>query len=51
MCQMKKLKDEMRWKMNKSMIWSRFKVPVKVEQINGYLFSDTVKSKKKKKKT
>ena len=32
----------MRWKMNKSMKWSWFTVPVKVEQINEYLFSDTV---------
>ena len=34
----------MRWKMNKSMKWSRFKVSVKVEQINEYLFWDTVES-------
>ena len=27
---------------------SRFKVPVKVEQINEYLFSDTVQSQKTK---
>ena len=40
----------MRWKMNKSMKSSWFKVPVKVKQINEYLFSDTVQSKKKKKK-
>ena len=26
----------MRWKMNKSMKWSLFKVPVKVEQINEW---------------
>ena len=32
--------------MNKSMKWSLFKVPVKVEKINDYLFSDTVQSKK-----
>ena len=39
----------MRWKMNKSMKWSWFKlVPVKVEQINEYLFSDTVRSQKTK---
>ena len=44
---MKKLKNEMRWKMNKSMKWGWFKVPVKVEKINEYLFSDTVQSKKK----
>ena len=36
----------MRWKMNKSMKWSWFKVPVKVELINEYLFSDTVQSQK-----
>ena len=29
------------------MKWSWFKVPVKVEQINEYLFSNTVQSKKK----
>ena len=45
---MKKLKNEMRWKMNKSLKWSWFKVPVKVEQINEYLFSDTVQSQKTK---
>ena len=45
---MKKLKNEMRWKMNKSMKWSWFKVPVKLEQINEYLFSDNVRSKKQK---
>ena len=38
---MKKLENEARWKMNKSMKWSWFKVPVKVEHINEYLFSDT----------
>ena len=38
----------MRWKMSKSMKWSWFKVPVKVEQINEYLFSDTVQSQKTK---
>ena len=32
-----------------SMKWSWFKVPVKVEQINEYLFSDTVQSQKNKK--
>ena len=37
--------------MNKSMKWSWFKVPVKVEQINEYLFSDTVQSQKKKPKS
>jgi hypothetical protein len=31
------------------MRWSRFKVPVKVEQIIEYLFSDTVQSQKKTK--
>ena len=30
------------------MKWSGFKVPVKVEQINEYLFSDTVQSQKTK---
>ena len=39
----------MRWKMDKSMKWSWFKVPVKVEQINEYLFSDTIQSQKKQK--
>ena len=39
----------MRWKMNKSMKWSWFKVPVKVEQINEYLFSDTEQSQWKQK--
>ena len=39
----------MRWKMNKSMKWSWFKVPVKVEQINENLFSDTVQSQWKQK--
>ena len=34
--------------MNKSMKWSWFEVPVKVEQINEYLFSDTVQSQKNK---
>ena len=34
--------------MNNSMEWSRFKVPVKVEQINEYLFLDTVQSQKTK---
>ena len=29
----------------KSVRWSRFKVPVKVKQINDNLFSDTTKSK------
>ena len=29
------------------MKWGSFKVPVKVEHINEYLFSDTVQSKKK----
>ena len=38
----------MRWKMNKSMKSSWFKVPVKVEQIIEYLFSDTVQSQKTK---
>ena len=38
----------MRWKMNKSMKWRWFKVPVKVKQINEYLFSDTVQSQKAK---
>jgi hypothetical protein len=38
----------MRWKMKKRMKWSWFKVPVKVKQINEYLFSDTVQSKKQK---
>jgi hypothetical protein len=28
--------------MNKRMKWSRFKVPVKVKQINEYLFSDSM---------
>ena len=42
--EMKKLKNEMRWKINKSMKWSWYKVRVKVEQINEYLFSDTVQS-------
>ena len=32
-----------------SMKWSWFKVPVKVEQINEYLFSDTVQKSKNKK--
>ena len=41
----------MRWKMNKSMKRSWFKVPVKVEQINEYLFSDTVQYKVKKTKS
>ena len=30
------------------MKWSWFKVPVEVEQINEYLFSDTVQSQKTK---
>ena len=30
------------------MKWSWFKVPVKVKQINEYLFSDTVQSQKTK---
>ena len=34
--------------MNKSMKYSWFKVPVKVEQIIEYLFSDTVQSQKTK---
>ena len=38
----------MRWKMNKSMKRRWLKVPVKVEQIIEYLFSDTVQSQKKK---
>ena len=46
---MKKLKNEIIWKMNESMKWSWFKVPVKVEQIIEYLFSDTVQSQKTKK--
>ena len=46
---MKKLKNEMRWKMNKSMKQSCFKVPVKVKQINEYLFSDTEQKSKNKK--
>ena len=33
-----------------SMKWSWFKGPVKVEQINEYLFSDTVQSQKTKKR-
>ena len=37
------------WKMNTSMKWSWFKVPVKVKQINEYLFSDTVQIQKKQK--
>ena len=45
---MKKLK--MKWDERRinSMKWSWFKVPVKVEQINEYLFSDTVQSQKNK---
>ena len=39
--EMKKLKNEMRWKRNRSMKWSWFEVPVEVEQINEYLFSDS----------
>ena len=31
------------------MKWSWFKVPVKIEQINEYLFSDTVQSQWKQK--
>ena len=31
-----------------SMKWSLFEVPVKVEKINEYLFSDTVQSQKTK---
>ena len=38
----------MRGKLNKSMKWSWFKVPVKVEQVTEYLFSDTVQSRKTK---
>ena len=38
------------WKMNKSMKWSWFKVPVKVGQNEKYFFSDAVTSKKQKKK-
>ena len=37
------MKDEQKYE------WSWFKVPVKVEQINEYLFSDTVQSQKNKK--
>ena len=29
---------------NKNVRWSRFKVPVKVKQINDNLFSDTIPS-------
>ena len=36
--EMKKLKNEIRWMMNKSMKWSWFKVLLKVKQINEYLF-------------
>ena len=39
----------MKWMMNKSTKCSWFKVPVKVEQINEYLFSDTVQCQKKTK--
>ena len=46
---MKKLKNEMRWKMNKQYEMELIKVPVKVEQINEYLLSDTVQSQKNKK--
>ena len=41
-----KMKWDERW--ISSMKWSWFKVPVKVEQINEYLFSDTVQSQKTK---
>ena len=47
---MKKLKNEMRWKINKKMEWSWFQVPAKVEQIIEYLFSDTVQSQQQQKK-
>ena len=30
------------------MKWGRFKVPVKVEQLNAHIFSDTTKINKKK---
>ena len=40
------MKDEE--EQNESMKWSWFKVPVKVEQINEYLFSDTLQSQKQK---
>ena len=39
----------MRWKMIESMKWSLFEVPVKVERINEYLFSDAVQSQWKQK--
>ena len=42
------MKNEMRWKINKSVKWIWFKVPVKVEHINEYLFSDTAQSQKTK---
>ena len=42
-----KMKWDERW--INSMNWSWFKVPVKVEQINEYLFSDTVQSQWKQK--
>ena len=35
---------------NKNVRWSRFKVPVKVKQINDNLFSDIIPSQKKLKK-
>ena len=41
-----KMKWDERWINNMKLSW--FKVPVKVEQINEYLFSDTVQSQKKK---
>ena len=42
-----KMKWDERW--INSMKWSWFKVPVKVAQINEYLFSDTVQSQEKQK--
>ena len=40
------MRNEIRWKINKSVKWIWFKVPVKGEHINEYLFSDTVQSQK-----
>ena len=45
--EIKKLNNEIRWEMYKSMKWSWFKVPLKVEQLNEFFFSDTVQSQKK----
>ena len=47
---LKRDEETAKWnEMNKGMKWSWFKVLVKVEQINEYLFSDTVQSQWKQK--